>query len=325
MNKQTICTIITGDYGHYAMALYDSIKEYNEDIIFSIFISQGKLSTKLENICAKNNKIRVYDEKDVASYEIAKKLKKKYKDTNHDAYRWGLKPVFINHLLSCDFEKVIYVDSDIYFFNDYNFLFSELDDCNVLLSPHWRSSDPIIDQENFKLNFRDGIFNGGFIAANNQGIQAMSYWAELCLYNCEVNREQGFYDDQRYLDILPTRFDNVGYIKHKGCNIANWNQIDCKRVKTTNDDVLINNKYPIIFIHFTNSFFRGVLKGNDSVLMPFLEKYKNAILKYDNINVIEKYFKVGKFQKERFDSSITKPSKLSITTLVKNKLRKLIQ
>src|SRR5690606_11460054 len=141
-----------------------------------------------------------------------------------------------------------------------------LESCNLLLSPHWRSSNPVKDVKNFKLNFMDGMYNGGFVGASVGALEALAYWAELCFHNIEVNRAEGYYVDQRYLDILPTRFEGVSHIRHKGCNVANWNQVDCERVVQPNGDVLINNRYPIVFVHYTNSMLRGILKGKDKSL-----------------------------------------------------------
>ncbi len=284
-----VCTIITGNYGGYALALHDSILKFNKNQHFAVFVSKDVLNSNILNIIKSRANFSVYEFSDLNSTELALQLKDKYCESYHDAYRWGMKPIFINFLLN-KYDHVIYVDSDIFFFNDYSFLFEELKKSSVLLSPHWRCSNPKIDLQNFKLNFLDGIYNGGFVGASKEGISAMNYWAELCLFNCEVNRGQGFFVDQKYLDILASRFRNVNNIRHKGCNVANWNQVDCKRILHQENEVVINNKYPIIFIHFTTSFLRGVLLGSDKVLMPYLEKYRDTLFKYTGNDIIKIFF-----------------------------------
>ncbi len=302
MRKQrTTATIITADYGAYALALHDSLMKFDEEINMAIFISSGKLDEAIQKEFDKRKNIKLYFGKDIMEFPLAKNVYEKYYEASHDSYRWSMKPVFMNFLLHKDFKEVIYLDSDIFFFNDYTFLWKELDGCNILLSPHWRSSDPVADLPNFKLNFLDGIYNGGFIGASRGGIAALDYWAKLCLYNCEVNRNEGFYVDQRYLDLLPTRFEGVENITHKGCNVANWNQLDCKRTKKESGEVVINNVFPIIFIHFTNSFLRGILLQNDKLLLPFLEQYRDNLLRYSDIDIIEKFHKKGRFKQSRIE------------------------
>lgn len=286
---EAICTIITGNYGHYALALHDSILKFNHLVNFYIFVTEGKLAENIKCEIDKRKNIDVLSVSDFTDFEITKRIYEKYALINHDALRWSMKPVVMSYLLNSKYDRVIYVDCDIHFFNDFNFLFEALKTKNVLLSPHWRSSNPLLDLDNFKLNFLDGIFNGGFVGASKLGVKALDYWAHLCLFNCEVRRQDGFFVDQKYLDLLPSRFENVESIRHMGCNVANWNQIDCKRILNDDGQILINNHFPIIFIHFTKSFFRGVLKENDTFLLPHLEIYNSTLLKYNSINVIEDF------------------------------------
>ncbi|WP_417890147.1 hypothetical protein [Xanthomarina gelatinilytica] len=301
--KAVVTTIITKDYGHYALTLQDSLLKFIPDIHFCVFVSNGTLLEETASILKSRPHTVIYYDNDFTD-TLAKQLKEKYSSSFHDAYRWGMKPILLKKLLHIGYDKAIYVDSDIYFFNDYNFLFKELEANNLLLSPHWRSSDPNKDLSNFKLNFLDGIYNGGFIGASKGAEAALSYWAELCLFNCEVDRANGFYVDQRYLDILPTRFKGVTHIKHKGCNVANWNQVDCERILQPDGNVLINNEVPIIFIHFTSSMFRGVLiKKDDSILLENIKIYRDNLLKYSDLDVIEHFYQEGANMKSRTEDN----------------------
>lgn len=298
MQKEGICTIITADYAHFALALHDSIRRFKKNISFTVLVISGELGKQPRKEMQSRGTFFILDEKVFEENEIAKSLKEKYSKTDPDAYRWSMKPVLMEFLLKDYLERVIYLDSDIYFFSDFGFLFEELRDSHILLSPHYRCSDPYVDAFNFGLNFLEGLYNGGFIGGTKKGIPALQYWASLCLYKCEKESEQGFYDDQRYLDILPVVFEGVNHIKHKGCNIANWNQIECKRSLEGND-ILINGKYPIIFIHFTKSFFNGVLTGKDQLLLPYLKEYRDTLFEYSNKDIIEEYS-----EKEKFNSSV---------------------
>ncbi|QPL48522.1 hypothetical protein [Alteromonas sp. B31-7] len=297
--ENTFCTIITADYLAYAHVLYDSLKSFDDEVKLIVFVSDNKLSkSSIASLENKNIEILYYEDIEPYSNIIAE-LKNKYSNDYHDAYRWGMKPVLLTFLLRNRCRKAIYLDSDLQFFNDYLFLMDALDNCSILLSPHWRSSDPYKDSRNFELNFLDGMYNGGFVGASTEGVEALEYWAYCCLYSMERNRERGMHDDQKYLDILPSRYGGVESIRHMGCNIGNWNQIDCKRSRNEDGEILINNKYKIVFIHFTKSLFRGVYFGKDKLLMPYVEHYLSSLKKYGVDGIYEKLLNDEIKNKER--------------------------
>ena len=322
--KNIICTIITSNYAHYAFVLHDSLIRFNADIKFCVLVTSGDFNTQIKEEFERRE-IIVFKIDDFKQYSIALQLKEKYNDSYHDAYRWGMKPILIQKLLNEGYDNVIYVDSDIYFFGKYDFLFEELEECELLLSPHWRCSDPFINSREFRYNFLDGIYNGGFIGASKGSEEVLEYWAKLCLFNCEVNRNAGFYVDQRYLDILPSRFEGVKSITHKGCNVANWNVIDCKRVEQPSGDVLINDKDPIVFIHFTNSLLKGAyLWKNDEALIPYIEKYRDNILLYNDGDIIQDFFKKGIHVNSRSEAVvIINNNKYTFKKVVKKIYRKI--
>jgi hypothetical protein len=74
---------------------------------------------------------------------------------------------------------------------------------------------------------------------------------------------------------LPVLFENVGIVQHYGCNIAFWNQHECKRV-VSDGKVLINGEFPIIFIHFTNKYIPEILNGNDPHIYPYYLEFKKT-------------------------------------------------
>ena len=322
MEERIICTIITGDFAHYALALHDSLASQDSEINFAIFISGGKISEEHLNVLQKKEKLKILHFSQLEKFGLAKELNEKYANSYHDAFRWGMKPVFTNFLLSEGYEKVIYLDSDLFFFGNYEFLFEELDRCSVLLSPHWRSSNPKLEYSNFVDNFRDGIYNAGFFGASKGARKALDWWSQMVLFKCEVSRKDGYYVDQRYLDILPVYFRNIKHLEHRGCNVGNWNQTECKRGLNEHGEVLINEKFPIVFIHFTNSLLRGVLLGGDKLLMPHLEEYRKSLLKYSRKDIIEEFYSHGQFEKPRSERNGHKEvqNKTSITNKIRRRV-----
>ena len=88
--------------------------------------------------------------------------------------------------------------------------------------------------------------------------------------------ERGLFVDQAYLDLLPIYFESVKILRHRGCNVANWNQIECQREENQPGVITING-FPLVFIHFTASTIRGIEAGDDPLLRDHLARYRAAL------------------------------------------------
>jgi len=219
----------------------------------------------------------IYTLSEVCKDDISQKIIRKYLGVNMDSLRWSLKPVLIRYLLTekqC--VKVLFLDNDLFFLQPYDFLWDELAQGRILLSPHWRSMHPYVDPDSFINNFTDGIYNGGFVGVTNKAIDIMNWWAEVCEYRCDKAKSEGFFVDQKYLDLLHSRFEGVRVLRHQGCNVAYWNQTDCKRTQVGNK-VLINGRVPIVFIHFTSYLIADIDQGEDPLLQSHLKHYLHVL------------------------------------------------
>ena len=290
----TFCTIITNNYLPYANTLLASIRKFNSNINFNVIFSN--VSDSVEIISpSKDGQTYYHFTNDLCQSGVGKQIFDKYSGFNSDAFRWSMKPVFLNYLIrKKKYEKVIYVDCDIFFFNQYMYLFEELNNYSVLLTPHWRSKDPIMDYDNFKCLFKDGLYNGGFIGINKNGVSAMDWWARACLLSCAKGEFEGQFDDQAYLNLLPVYFDHVKILKHQGCNVAVWNKIECKRVMQPDGTIKINDRYPIVFIHFVKKVFWDSDVQLNGYLHQFLETLKAFSPELYQIEMDERFNNVDK-------------------------------
>lgn len=275
-STHTFCSIITLDYFFYIQALYDSIAHYQSNASFKVLVVDDCTANltygSIEVVTL--NEIKKYFQSDynkIAHYESdpASKL------------RWALKPLFIKYLLlSKEFEKVIFLDPDLLFYNDPTFLFEKLTTSDVLITPHWRSKDPEMDKTNFKSLFTGGLFNAGFFGCNKNSLNILNWWLKVCAY--KMVKEDGLYVDQAYLNLMPIYFqEQVEIIQHKGCNVSNWNLIECKR-SIEEGNVILDKIYPLIFIHYTNATINFIVSGKDALLKPQLKIYKEALLKHNS-------------------------------------------
>jgi hypothetical protein len=169
---------------------------------------------------------------------------------------------------------------------DYQFLFEKLSRSHVLLTPHWRPFEPPgastshTYAKNYLYNFRDGFFNAGVVGASNGGVSAMRWWAGACAFRCEKDFANGLYDDQRYLDVLPSFFDRVEVLHHRGCNIAGWNRLQCERTQAPDGRLLIDGEWDPVFVHFAIGTIRSISLGHDPLLRPLFDEYMECLASF---------------------------------------------
>jgi hypothetical protein len=264
---KAFCTIITKSHLGYAEALAKSLHAYDDEFLLYALVVDSDQRDK------SRPGFTVLSLPEV-NCELSGLLARRYlKFGKHDEFRWSMKSVLLLHLLGMEkVRKVIFVDPDIAFFNDPSFLFDLLDGNSVLLTPHWRCNDPSRDPANFRMLMSEGHFNAGFVAVSAGAEEALEWWARICLARCERARSEGLFVDQSYLNLLPVYFDKVQIIRHRGCNVANWN-LEMNRRELVDGEVKINGNDPVVFIHFTNSTIRGILRGEDGHLRPHLVQW----------------------------------------------------
>jgi hypothetical protein len=269
----TVCTIITPEYLPLAKALHYSLQKQEPGISLHVLVTG-------ETPPDPGPGIVFHTTSELVSSPYYKGIENKYAHTNADVFRWALKPVFTAFLLQHEFDKVIFADPDLYFVGSFNFIFKELDQYDLLLTPHWANLDPKENEDSLLSVMKGGMFNAGFIAASRQAIPSLEWWASLCHYKMEKNEGLGLYDDQKYLDILPVQFERTGIIRHRGLNLASWN-IDNSKREMIDGKLRINKKYEPVFIHFAKDTVMNILNHNDALLKPYLDEYLAILLQYN--------------------------------------------
>lgn len=270
---KAFCTIVTGNYLGTAYALAESIQQFDSGMVLHVLVTDGT-GNAYPNA---NRGVKIHSLKDLKGVQLSDEIIARYSVGEPDKLRWSLKPIFITYLLSRGYEKIIFTDPDTCYFSDYSFLFEYLDRNRVLLTPHWRNHNPEVDKANFDLLYVGGIFNAGFFAANADALPVLDWWARACLDECEKSFAKGKFVDQSYLNLLPIYFEEVHVLQHRGCNVANWNQRECRRSLSADGGVLINEKWPVVFVHFTASTVAGIQQGRDRILGGYLESYVEKV------------------------------------------------
>lgn len=266
---KAVCTISTLSHVYKSLALLSSCKKHIEGTAFFVLLVDGfeHVST-LQAVFPQVVFLTTADK----STKYFEPVVNRY-EPKSDSLRWALKPALLLNLIEEQkFNQVIYCDNDIFFFDRFDFLFEQLGAADILLFPHWRIYDPRIDKDWFETNFKDGVFNGGCIAVNNNSLEFLNWWLTSCLYRCEISFKDGLYVDQKYLDLVPALFENSMIIRHRGCNVAYWNIRTLNKL-LKNNNVIIDEKYPVVFVHYTGDYLRVIKEGKDELMHKLTQTY----------------------------------------------------
>ncbi len=166
----------------------------------------------------------------------------------------AIKPACFAHLMRVhpSADSVLYLDPDMMLFGPLAPLERELDDCDVLLTPHL--TKPMATKP-LAIEFETlvaGVYNLGFIGlrACPNTMTFLEWWALRLQEHCRQMPKLGLFYDQSWVAFAPIFFDGVKVTKHLGFNVAHWNLHE-RRLKRLGDGYLVNETVPLVFFHFS--------------------------------------------------------------------------
>ncbi|MBU5441000.1 glycosyltransferase [Paenibacillus sp. MSJ-34] len=246
-----ICTSICGNYIPKASVLAKSVKNYNSNATFIVFLVEREITSEMlpflnhfdEVILAKEMGFEDFD-KYIFKYDVVEAAT-------------AVKGQMFKYLL--DKYKLeqnfIYLDPDIKVYNSLEELLSILTEHPIVLTPHMidheenDNVDAIMDNEMNSL--QHGVFNLGFLAIRRNEISYnfIEWWAKrLALFCYDDMKDKGQFTDQKWIDLAPCFFD-VYILRHPGYNVAPWN-LSRRAVVQEGDKITVNN-CPLYFYHFS--------------------------------------------------------------------------
>lgn len=240
-----ICTIISKNYLPYARVLADSFREHNVGDIYVLLVD------KVEG--------RFDPEKEKFTLIELEELRPFIPDFDRFCFQYTIielntaaKPYFLEHLFEkYGMKKLIYFDPDILITGNLRELSDILDTHSMVLTPHltapledtWKPSEIDI--------IKAGTYNLGFIALSNKknSRDHLKWWQKRLHSHCIVAFADGYFVDQKWMDLVPGFYDDVFILREPGYNTAYWNY-HCREVTTENGKTLVNGK-PAYFFHFS--------------------------------------------------------------------------
>ena len=246
MKKNVAFTICAKNYLAQALTLKESFLRYN-NIPFFIFLSDAADVDGLPDVIELDNSW-------IPDWKI---MAFKY---NVIEFSTSIKPFCIKKLFDEGYERVMYLDPDIYICNNLDVVYSYLEKKSVVLTPHrcriCYTTDSLVREQHMSLV---GIFNLGFIALKNDetGMSVVEWWKDKLKDKCMDDSSLGLFVDQKWIDFLPGYFPNEIYVAtHLGMNVATWN-LQERNVITEGGvyhikDKFSSKKYELLFFHFSS-------------------------------------------------------------------------
>lgn len=297
MNKNAAFTICAKNYLAQAFTLKKSFQKFNPNCDFFIFLSDDPDELKNEE-----SKFVLLDNNWIANW---KQMAFKY---NVIEFSTSIKPFCFKKIFSEGYDKVIYLDPDIYVTNQLDEIYNYLEKKSIVLTPHYCNiqteyTGSITEEEILFV----GIYNLGFTAINNNenGNKIINWWMNRLENKCYADKFDALHVDQKWMDFIPAFFPNdVLITHHMGINPAIWNLHERELVINESGDYQILNieskeLFPLLFFHFSGfDPFKPKLinrrhpKYNTDVYpsyIPLFESYISDVYE----NGYNKYSKLG--------------------------------
>lgn len=257
---RSFCTLSDSGFLPYGLALYESLRKFGDDFVLYYLCTDLKAYDyineneklyphivpisleELERECVELSEAKLQQ----PSYEAKNVAQHSDKSAQEIQYFWCLTSFFTWYCLEhLEIDEILYIDSDIFFFNDWNLIFEEIGNASIGIVRHRILPKP---------NPMVGEYNVGIVYFRNDMVGASCSWFWK---NCLTGADQTYYKthgmcgDQVYLTLFPQLFKNVRVIDEKVGHLAPWN---FQHQEVFKDKTLIwqGKKQQLVYSHFSN-------------------------------------------------------------------------
>lgn len=237
-------------------------------------------------------------------------------------FNTSIKPFCFGKLFKDGYEKVIYLDPDIYVTRPLDFIYECLNDKSIVLTPHYcdieEHFDGAVSEETFN---KVGIYNLGFCALKNDkvGQEIAKWWQNRLQYKCYSQSSEGLFVDQKWMDYIPGFFPDATCVSsHYGMNVAIWNLHERELFIDEKQGYMIRRKktgdeFPLLFFHFSgfDPFETTVINRRHPQFnvttypsfKPIIEEYRERVY----ANGYDRFSKMTYGFNHYFDGSVITP------------------
>lgn len=243
-------TSFTFSYLNRARTLFDSVKKFHPDW-HCVALMTDKLPDGMQLNVATESFDQIVWQNELGIEGIDSWLFK------HDVVEvcTAVKGPFLKMACQQGYDAVIYLDPDTCLFSDLKPLLSQLEQYDVVLTPHTLEPQETISAiwDNEITPLWAGTYNLGFVAVRTKGdgLKFADWWAHRLLNFCYDRPSVGLFVDQKWCDLAPALFDNLKILRDPGYNVASWN-LNNRKISIDDDGLIwVNGSYLLRFWHFT--------------------------------------------------------------------------
>jgi hypothetical protein len=236
-------TICSANYLGQALTLKSSFARLHQDVDFFIVVVDRKSQRTLPDLG---------DAKIVWAEDLGIELYWRHA-FKFDVIEWStnVKPFAAKYFLNT-YEKVLYLDPDLYFYRNVDWLFEELETCDAIVTPH--ATTPICDEHTQgDLEWmRVGTFNLGFIGLSRgpDASKLLDWWGSRCISDGYIETQRGLFVDQKWLTLAVGFFPGIRILFHHGLNVSSWNLHERQFILGA-DPPELSHGISVYFFHFS--------------------------------------------------------------------------
>lgn len=264
MGNRCIFTIVAKNYVGLAQLLQKSIMSHNSTVDFYIIVAD-----ELDSSVYPNNTIEAKSSLDI-SPNLWTEMSFKY---NLTEFCTSIKPFAFKYLFLKGYDKVIYMDPDIYVFNSLEPIFEDLNNANVIMTPHVAGMH--IDykgEHDESLILWEGSYNLGFCALSRSKkvLLMLDWWGNKLIDQCFAYKGYPWCYDQKWMSLLNCYFNQneIKISRNLGYNLAPWNYFEREvfyesgifKVRYRHGDCE-KDVFPVTFVHFAGYRYADLING----------------------------------------------------------------
>jgi hypothetical protein len=315
MGKSIVFTIVAKNYIGLAKVLGASIKQYEAEVEFYVFIAD-EIEQDFKFPADGNFYIETKSSIDIDEVTWIK-MSFQY---NLTEFCTSIKPFCFSYLFNINSEnsQVIYFDPDIFLFSSLQGIWSLLDKHDIILTPHILTLETKYSGDLLENNFLgSGLYNLGFIAFKNSAIsiKVLQWWQQRLIDKCFSEKTEYLFTDQKWMEFLPCflKGDQLHISTNLGMNVAPWNFYERKLI-AKEDGLYIANRLTgdttdqLVFVHFSGFNYSEVVVNNNKNI-PHLKEYEdlnplfNAYTSVISGSSIQSYFNL-KYSYNNFSNGL---------------------
>jgi glycosyltransferase involved in cell wall biosynthesis len=161
------------------------------------------------------------------------------------------KPWMFEHLFARGYERVVYLDPDIFVYSPLAELDASPAETFLMLTPHLTGFIGGDEHPSERTILQAGAYNLGFLSVSRRPSLArfLAWWQEKLEFQCVIDLARGLFVDQKWIDLVPGLFPDVAILRHEGYNVAYWN-LGQRKVEGEGGGATVNGQ-PLRFFHFS--------------------------------------------------------------------------